>query len=491
MSNSDIDTNIDHYSVDNIIEMLNIPNNPTEDQVKNSANKIINKLTKENNLSLVKFFKQALNKVLDSFDNEQFDETKQLGNWWKNNIDNKSQTSRKNTVEIFNDNNHFQMDKEKLGINQQYQVPVVQDELNPNLKNTITRIISIDSQYRQNILPYLAGDTNSPSYNTDFTVNLSDHLNKVINMKLYSVHIPTTWYTFDESLGNICFDYSCNSVKKTISISSGNYTIDTLKTELNSRITDPSFNISIINPEKGGGIFKFENTRTDEVTLHFYSESGYYDCSGSGCVSGNKINQHLGWNLGFRIEPDASGNVIIKIATNKSVVANVSPDLYGPKYFMVILDDYNHNHLNNRLVNINDTVSKLSIPSYYNLDTNLRNIDCSGNPFLIASSPRTLTQAQIYSANEIISNRKKNNKKTSSPTNSDIIALIPLKGITSLRPDPYIEFGLNLQSNERSYFGPVDIDRLRIKLVDDKGNLVNLHDHDWSLTLITEQLYQY
>ena len=71
------------------------------------------------------------------------------------------------------------------------------------------------------------------------------------------------------------------------------------------------------------------------------------------------------------------------------------------------------------------------------------------------------------------------------------MALIPLRGITTLRPEPYVEFGVNLQSNERTYFGPVDIDRLRIKLADDKGNLVNLHDHDWSFTLTIEQLYQY
>ena len=215
------------------------------------------------------------------------------------------------------------------------------------------------------------------------------------------------------------------------------------------------------------------------------------DCSG-GCGPGSKINQNLGWNLGFRIEPDPSGNESVIIPPGESVTASVSPDVYGPKYFMLIVDDYNQNHLNNGLVNINDTVSKLSIPTYYIPDANLKNFNCPGGiPILTGSSPRTLTQAQIYSANEIIANRKKNSNRITGPTNSDVMALIPLKGVTSLRPEPYIEFGVNLQSNERTYFGPVDFDRLRIKLVDDKGNLVNLHDHDWSFTLTIEQLYQY
>ncbi len=516
MSDNEIDMNIDNYSVDDIMEMLNLPNNPTEYQVKDSANKIIAKLKTEDNTSLVDFFQQALEKVLNSFEeedpdeeymsekdqNEQFDETKQLGNWWKNEYpaqSNKNQTdkytTRKNTTQIFNDNNHFQMKREKLGVNQQYQLPVVQDELNPNLKNTITRLVSIDSQYRQNILPYLGGDSNSPSYNTDFTVNLSDQLNRVLNMKLYSVQIPTTWYTFDESLGNLCIDYISGSTKKTISISSGNYSINELKDAIFSSITSNSItdlSLNIVNPEKGG-LFQFTNTGGNEIKLVFYSEGGFTDCSG-GCGPGSKINQNLGWNLGFRIDQDlTSGEVVITIPGGGGIVtSNVPPDVYGPKYFMLIVDDYNHNHLNNGLVNINDTVSKLSIPTYYNPDTNLNNVVCSGGiPFITATSPRTLTQAQIYSANEIIANRKKNSNRTTGPTNSDVMALIPLKGITSLRPEPYIEFGINLQSNERTYFGPVDIDRLRIKLVDDKGNLVNLHDHDWSFTLTIEQLYQY
>jgi hypothetical protein len=521
MSDDEIDTNIDNYSVDDIMEMFNLPNNPTEYQVKDSANKIIAKLKTENNTELVDFFQEALVKVLNSFSeeefinaeyinteygnkkdkNEQFDETKQLGNWWKNEYpaqSNKIQTdkytTRKNTTQIFDDKNgHFQMNREKLGVNQQYQLPVVQDELNPNLKNTINRLVSIDSQYRQNILPYVNGDVNFPSYNTDFTVNLSDQLNRVLNMKLYSVQIPTTWYTFDESLGNLCFDVS-GSTMKTVSISSGNYTIDELKDAIFSSITSNSIidlSLNIVNPEKGG-LFQFTNNSGSVIKLIFYSEGGFTDCSG-GCGPGTKINQNLGWYLGFRIEPDALGSVFINIPSGGGkVTSNVPPDVYGPKYFMLIVDDYNHNHLNNGLVNINDTVSKLSIPNYYNLDTNLNNVSCSGGiPSIIATSPRTLTQAQIYSANEIITNRKKNSNRITGPTNSDVMALIPLKGITSLRPEPYVEFGVNLQSNERTYFGPVDIDRLRIKLVDDKGNLVNLHDQAWSFSLTIEQLYQY
>ena len=42
----------------------------------------------------------------------------------------------------------------------------------------------------------------------------------------------------------------------------------------------------------------------------------------------------------------------------------------------------------------------------------------------------------------------------------------------------------------RKYFGPVDIDKLEISLLDDCGRPVNLNDADWSITLVFTCLYQ-
>ena len=92
-----------------------------------------------------------------------------------------------------------------------------------------------------------------------------------------------------------------------------------------------------------------------------------------------------------------------------------------------------------------------------------------------------------------MANRITRRTRAPGPTTSDVLAIIPLKNIQRLRDrgEPYVEFGGSLQTNKRIYFGPVDIDRLRVKLLDDKGNLVNLHGNDWSFTMIIEQLYQY
>ena len=44
--------------------------------------------------------------------------------------------------------------------------------------------------------------------------------------------------------------------------------------------------------------------------------------------------------------------------------------------------------------------------------------------------------------------------------------------------------------NGRRYFGPVT-EKLRVRLLDDKGHPVDLHGGDISFSLILERLYQY
>ena len=118
--------------------------------------------------------------------------------------------------------------------------------------------------------------------------------------------------------------------------------------------------------------------------------------------------------------------------------------------------------------------------------------DTSGNPTYVQSNPRKLTQAQIYTINTIQQDR--NNTaidRYTGPTTTDVLALIPVKTYSLLPGQPYIEFGSSLQTNERVYFGPVNIERMKIQLVDDKGNILNMHGNDWSITIISTHLYEY
>jgi hypothetical protein len=417
------------------------------------------------------------------------------------------------------------MNKEQLGINNNYNVEVAQDVLNPNLKNITSRFINLDSQFRQP-----TGGVESSS--TDYTLDLSEPLNNVLSLRLYSVQIPYTWYSVDVYYGNTCFWIIIDeNTTVTISVPSGNYSPTQFVSELNScfsskgftnltipgTITPVSFNsnngkitINLYNYKYNGITFNTNNT----YQIIFFDITGQLTCGSTNCnqININNINQTLGWLMGYRspyIYLDISGN------TAPSLI-----DLYGPKYLILSIDDYNQNHINNGLVTITELSKNLKLPSYYNpgfpikctlpinnLSTNMDsnevdngdllmdklNLSFKNIPQVLPTAPRILTQAQIYSINEIMKNNERNtNFRSKAPTNSDTFALIPIKhNSQNSTGDVYVEFGGSLQDNKRIYFGPVNIDRMRVKLLDDKGNVLNMNGVDWSITLIAEILYQY
>jgi hypothetical protein len=218
----------------------------------------------------------------------------------------------------------------------------------------------------------------------------------------------------------------------------------------------------------------------------------------------------------FSIDP--SGN------TASSVL-----DLNGPKYLILVLDDYNQNHVNNSLVSISQYSNTLKIPSYYSHDlpytcltpiqqgNNLKQLvdevvyNQSSNPqnglliagkyendytntqIVLPSAPRTLTQAQIYTINSINNNNNNlTNYLAKAPTSSDILGILPIKTSTGVPTGSLlVEFSGSLQDSSRTYFGPVNIERMAVKLLDDKGNVLNLNGNDWCFTLVCECLYQY
>ena len=50
--------------------------------------------------------------------------------------------------------------------------------------------------------------------------------------------------------------------------------------------------------------------------------------------------------------------------------------------------------------------------------------------------------------------------------------------------------GLGVQLNKtREYFGPVNIERLHVSLIDEYGKILDLNNMDWSMTLLFESLY--
>jgi len=511
--------NIEEYTPEELLQILQIEE-LTRNNIIHQTNFYIEKYSTTNtNLSI--FFREAQKKLLGFIESE----TSQDDDWREtqylpqnDQTQNEKITKRPQSVEIYNDNDHIIMKRKQLGINQNYDVPVAHGTLNPNLKNTFSRIVNIDSQFRQNNVPSTKGinkytDISTPHISTwsssNFSLDLSDSLTNVISIKLYSLQIPYTWYNIIEGLN--CFTITCvNNTPTTIIVPPGNYTNTTIADEINTQINN-CLNVNdamtfSYNPTTG----KFDIKLPDqpEIIITFWGGINKYPPTEKSKVN-PKVNNNLGWLLGFR---DPSYPPITDPPTPNSTTfsAESVPNLTGTKYIIIVLDDFNTNRINSGLVTIQDTESRLALPKYYQPGTinqmQVTKPDCippntSGNyqdhtyvstPVYSQGTPPIITKKQQYSINEIIKNRKNaTSDKITPPSTTNVFAIIPIKSSEKQFGDLITELSGPLSLNIRNYFGPVDIERMKVTLYDDKGNILNLNGADWSFTMISEHLYQY
>jgi hypothetical protein len=544
--NEPLDLVVDSYSLVEKLKILNLIDDNTYDNTEDD-NEILKSISKDDILT-------ATNNYISNFKNHDDEDMANFFQEIQTNLINLKKNYQNNTPYNYNNpentilpptvinydryatSSNLLADGDNINvpvINQKTQNIVttfapseVQGVVNPLLKTSYSTFINIDSKYRQHT------STNS---NTDFTLDLSEPLKKLLSLQLYSYQIPYSWYTINDQLGNTCFwiEDSKTNIVVNIRIDPGNYTPTSLTIELNEKIVEAGFVFdSTTTPPftyketQGkiifnlyGGVYKKKEKDSfviDETTkIIFFDFNFLLECNSPNCgvKLPNYINQTLGWILGFR---SPFVNVIS--------TGNVPPallDLNGTRYLILIIDDFKQNHLNNNLISITEYDNNLKLPSYYNksltyscnnqinnsnlitnnaiIDNDINadniildklNINYIRTQNILPSAPRTLTQSQIYTINEIIrNNSNKVNYFPQAPTNSDVFAVLPVKNGNDIGK-VITETTGSLQTIMRSYMGPVDVQRLRITLCDDTGRQLELNDLSWSVTLIANCLYE-
>jgi len=511
----DISTDIKDYTYAELLIILNLTDYDATniDIIQEKTDSYINRFTKEGNKKMEEFFRK-IQKVLIKHAKDiesgleiNTDADKQVDTWvqdagglpQKNKEQQGKITDRFQKIDVY-ENQHLPMAREKLGVNNTYDVPVAQDgKLNPTLKNTTTRMVSLDSFFRQESANF--------SISTDYTLDLSDRLFSVLSMRLFSVQIPMTYYVIDDVYGNTCFWISYeDQYHVPISINPGNYTASEFVNALISAFTDAGFTFTGIpviynvnnykitldlhggtfTPPSGSLIPPFTITAlTTKIT--FFNFNKALVCKQTCLPQAFHINETLGWLMGFH---DKTGVYDVAIDGN---TADSVLDLSGPRYFILVIDDFIQNHINNGLVTITEPSKLVDLPNYYATDhPYICETEDNGQVFpqLVQDAPRSLTQNQLYTINEILKNNVNNvDMRAKAPTTPNVFAVIPLKQQT--KGAMYVDFSGQLQENKRVYFGPVDIERLRIRLINDKGHIVNLNGAEWSFVVLCETLYQY
>jgi len=309
----------------------------------------------------------------------------------------------------------------------------VPGEINPLKTRVISKCLTIDTRFRDNL------------YNTtcsDFTFQMPLKLSKVVSMQMSSIEIPVSFYGISSSYGNnflwlkvTYLDTNTNTdveEEKVFIIPDGNYNAQSFIDTLNG----------VISPKQANGTLLYPDSMFSYIVLSLdISDSG----SGTGKVtigtSGAKSNNIRTIEMDFT--RDINGNIELldvstKIGWNLGFIKKkyenqryyIGDTLIEPasiRYIYLAIDDFN-NSVNNHFI----TAFKQSV------------------------------------------------------LNPNIIARISIKG-------PYfsllMENDLSILTEPRNYFGPVDIQKLRVRLYDDHGRILEMNNANFSFCLVFKLLY--
>ena len=355
-------------------------------------------------------------------------------------------------------------------------------------KSIIKRTYTVDSLFRQN---YDADDNQSHNY----VIQLPETINKAITMSISSIEIPLTYHNISEELNNNVFhirikgetvDTSDVDISGNIELLTGMYEsrfaaerttterkAASIKTEVNRGMneffidptnSDPTRDISlvsdlsncfefIIDINSGFGVFQFdpsknEQKKTEGNFFNKYSITINFDVNNNAIVKDqttgrdkstscyqNKIYQKLGWQLGFR---------------NKSIVLNASNELLKESIIAKIFSR---------------TVCYINYPRYIYIA--LDDFQASSrNYFSIASE-------SIIAPNII--------------ARINILSLLEEK--TAFRQAAAPGDFIYNNKHVREYFGPTDITKLKVSILDEYGRPFTLNNMDWSFILSFECFY--
>ena len=312
-------------------------------------------------------------------------------------------------------------------------------DLNSIKRTTRLLNLNLNSCYRTNY--YLKSSS-------DFTYIFPSILNNVTSLRLASIELPICWYLFSHKQKNNIFNIKIKQDETVydfaIIIPDGNYSFDSLESFLN----DTYFYLS--GTESFLKNIKFT---IDKVSLHSRFEIIDTDSSTE------DLNLESGLNLNGEFD----------ILFCKKAPA---PQLY---FSLCFLEDDTQN-----IQNTAGWILGFRLPTYFEIYGNIQSeglYDGSGDKYIYMS----LNDFQYnYSYTNIV-------YFGSSVLMDDILAKIPIvNGKLSLS----VYDNNNPLNKIRLYNGPINLNRIAVKLYDKFGNIIDLNNMDYSFTLELEMLYE-
>jgi hypothetical protein len=185
----------------------------------------------------------------------------------------------------------------------------------------------------------------------------------------------------------------------------------------------------------------------------------------------------LGWILGFKSQTQyALANHWNYTDNTAQITGDSVLSVFLYNSFIIVLNDYTHNHLNNGLVTIakgQQNYQDNTIPTTY--QSIIQPVVSTQQNYGLNQEINAQTPAQnIYSPGIYL---------------NDVFGIIPMDTSTLTNNQIFVQIASTLQDQKRIYFGPVNIYRMGISLYTDRGQIIDLNGADWSFQLIAEELY--
>ena len=419
-----IDTDIKNYTLDELLNVLEIDINKFNNY--DEAIEIINEKTD----NYIKFFKQSENKKLVAF----FYNIKELLTGKKVVKDDTvyNETEAEKLLKFYS---LKEEKKKENGLNYLNSINVD--------RSTVTKLLTIDSRFRN--------DYNN-TISTDYEISLPYIIKNVLELRLSDVEFPATFYPIQDSYENNYFwikiDYIDESnvsdtVYVYIYLESGNYYPIDLISDIQSELSALNIPIDIaqdLNFENGGGVgvgnakttFEYSSSTTyniQNIELNFKasklpsSETNYNVIH---IINSNDSKIQNYYNVDSTIDYKERFGWMLGFRKNlydgaTKYVTEGQIDIIGPRYVYIILDDHN---------------SSTNVNFFSNNGLGLLADNIIG---------RLSIKAYAFSVQ----------------SQNDFIAY----------------------SEPRYYYGPVDIDKLSVKIVDEFNRIVDLNGMDFSFSL--------
>jgi len=332
----------------------------------------------------------------------------------------------------------------------------VRDNLNADYKNTITRLILIDSLYRPDLLK-------EP---TDYICTLNEKIVNTVSLNIENIQLPLTFYNIEHRKGNNRFELTIIEQNLTFAttlvvIPDGDYTLDQILTVIST----------------GHSITASKGLRTGLITITT-TLSSLHTVKINFMPEGVKLNTSLGWYLGFRtitgnsvVSSDDDYTLSYTFKSTTPITGTAIAMAPKIKYFVVVVDDFNKTQTA-------DTLVQAQIDPLVSTPTNY-------------FGDRPLTKAQSCTKqkqNEAVARLQNQNQRIDVHAPNQILGVFPLDSSKLAWGDIYFS---DKCKYVREYHSPTNLERLQIKIYDDTGFLLNLNGNNWYMTLMTENVYKY